>query len=130
MQMNEVHRPASGWVQRPPPNVAAEITEPGHPTAALAIPLKEDTSMLKTISAALLAVSVLAAPAFAATSGQAAPVVKAAASQDRRAERPCQDGPPSCQHHRHHRHHHRMVRLGKHHISKVAVKHAAAAKRG
>jgi hypothetical protein len=64
--------------------------------------------MLKTISAALLAVSVLAAPAFAAPSGHRHDVG----------------------HHRHHRHHHKMGALGKHHISKVAIKHAAAVKRG
>jgi hypothetical protein len=60
------------------------IDGPGHPTGHLVIPLKEETTMLKTISAALLAVSVLAAPALAA--GQAtnqatktaqAPVIKA-----------------------------------------------------
>ena len=42
------------------------IDEPGHPTGHLVIPLKEETTMFKTISAALLAVSVLAAPAMAA----------------------------------------------------------------
>ena len=42
------------------------IDEPGHPTGHLVIPSKEETTMFKTISAALLAVSVLAAPAMAA----------------------------------------------------------------
>jgi len=41
------------------------IDEPGHPTGHLVI-AQEETTMLKTISAALLAVSVLAAPAMAA----------------------------------------------------------------
>jgi hypothetical protein len=123
MQMNEVHRPASGWVQRPPPNVAAEITERGHPTVALAIPLKEDTSMLKTVS-------VLAAPAFAATSGQTAPVVKAAAAKTRTLNAHARMDRHHVSYHRHHRHHHKMAALGKHHISKVAVKHTAAARRG
>src|SRR6202158_2751420 len=55
------------------------IDGPGHPTGHLVIPLKEETTMLKTISAALLAVSVLAAPALAASSGKTtqAPVIKA-----------------------------------------------------
>src|SRR5665213_99085 len=40
------------------------INEPGHPTGRRTIP--KEISMLKTISAALLAISVLAAPAMAA----------------------------------------------------------------
>jgi hypothetical protein len=48
MKMNEGHDPASGWVQCPPPNVAAEITEPGHLTVALAIPAERGDAMLKT----------------------------------------------------------------------------------
>ena len=40
------------------------INEPGHPTGRRKIP--KEISMLKTISAALLAISVLAAPAMAA----------------------------------------------------------------
>jgi hypothetical protein len=40
------------------------INEPGHPTGRRTIP--EEIPMLKTISAALLAISVLAAPAMAA----------------------------------------------------------------
>jgi len=75
--------------------------------------------MLKTISAALLAVSVLAAPAFGATSGQTAPVAAQASM-----------GRHHVSHHRHHRHHNKMGALSKHHISKVAIKHAAAVKRG
>ena len=53
------------------------INEPGHPTGHLKIP--EETIMFKTISAALLAVSVLAAPAMAGTArsaGHAAPAAK------------------------------------------------------
>jgi hypothetical protein len=53
------------------------INEPGHPTGYLKmIPLKQETIMLKTISAALLAVSVLAAPAMAAGANQTVPAVK------------------------------------------------------
>jgi len=57
MQMNEVRRRASPRVQRATHKVARTIDEPGHPTGHLAIPLKEDATMFKTISAALLAVS-------------------------------------------------------------------------
>ena len=54
------------------------IGETGHPTGHLAIP-QEETTMFKTISAALLAASVLAAPAFAAGQSRTAhsPAVKA-----------------------------------------------------
>ena len=61
--------------------------------------------MLKTISAALVAVSVLAAPALAGTPGKTAqapvnkttqaPVIKAEQGKAEGAERQCQDGPPS-----------------------------------
>ena len=55
--------------------------------------------MLKTISAALLAVSVLAAPALAAERRQdhASAGYQGRAGEDQRAERQCQDGPPSSQ---------------------------------
>lgn len=83
--------------------------------------------MLKTISAALLAVSVLAAPAIAATSGQTAPV-KAAAARTGVLNAQASMGRHHVSHH--HRHHHQIGALGKHHISKVAIRHAAAVKRG
>ena len=67
--MNEVHRRASDWVQRAAVRFNGMIDEPGHPTASSRS--QEDTTMLKTISAALLAVSVLAvAPAMAARPGR------------------------------------------------------------
>ncbi len=77
IQMNEICRPASARVQRVTHKVAPTIDEPGHPTGHLVIPLKEETIMFKTISAALLAVSVLAAPAMAAGRTSHAPVTKA-----------------------------------------------------
>jgi hypothetical protein len=43
------------------------IDEPGHPTGTFVISVERGHPMLKTISAALLAVSVLAAPAMAGT---------------------------------------------------------------
>src|SRR4051794_19042967 len=65
IQMNEPCFGASGWVQRIQPSVVGLIDKPGHPTGSLAIGFLEETTMIKTISAALLAVSVLAAPAMA-----------------------------------------------------------------
>ena len=55
------------------------ISEPGHPTGDARDPLEEETTMLKTISAALVAVSVLAAPALAGAPGKTtqAPAIKA-----------------------------------------------------
>jgi Ni/Co efflux regulator RcnB len=85
--------------------------------------------MLKTISAALLAVSVLAAPAFAATSSQAGPVAKAATAKHRVLNAHARMD-HQVSHHRRHRHHHKAAALGKHHISKAAIKHAAPVKRG
>jgi hypothetical protein len=38
IQMNEVHRRASAWVQRAAPKVVRMIDEPGHPTGPLVIP--------------------------------------------------------------------------------------------
>src|SRR5260370_2584057 len=74
--MNEVHRCASAWVQRGDITVARMIDEPGHATGTLAVPLEEEMTMLKTISAALLAASMLAAPALAASSTDQAPAGK------------------------------------------------------
>ena len=108
------------------------IDETGQPTGHLVIPLKEETTMLKTISAALLAVSVLAAPAFAADAGKTspAPAVKTAQVKPSvlNANAKMDD------HHRHFRHHHFHKRIGAlktHRFSKVAIKHVTyAAKRG
>jgi hypothetical protein len=71
IQMNEVHRRASPRVQRAATRVVHVIDEPGHSTGHTRSPKKE-TTMFKTISAALLAVSVLAAPAMAAGYGRTA----------------------------------------------------------
>jgi hypothetical protein len=78
-QMNETRRCTSAGVQRAATRVTAMIDEPGHPTGSLAISVERGHPMLKTISAALLAVSVLAAPAMAGTAKTAhAPAVKSA----------------------------------------------------
>jgi hypothetical protein len=134
------------------------INEPGHPTGRRAIP--EETPMLKTISAALLAISVLAAPAMAAGIAKTTPVSKttAAAPVAKTAQAPAINAvkaKPSVMnsnakmgrhHHRFHRHHrfhkrfhkplhrhfHKHVGANKpHQFSKVTVKHVKTAiKRG
>jgi hypothetical protein len=102
--------------------------------------------MLKTISAALLAVSVLAAPALAATADKtaqapvtktttapvakttAAPVIKAEQSKAKLLNANARMGR---HHHGHHRHHKHMGSLKTHASPKVATKHVtSAAKRG
>jgi hypothetical protein len=104
--------------------------------------------MLKTISAALLAVSVLAAPAFAATADKAAPapvtkttqapVAKTTAAPVIKAEQikakvlnaNARMGRHHSKFHRHHRHHRHMGVLKTHTVGKVAIKHVTSAKRG
>jgi ribosomal protein L23 len=85
------------------------------------IVLKEETTMLKTISAALLAVSVLAAPALAAGQGNIAqaPVTKAQPVKATKSNT-LNANAKLIRHHRHHKH---MGALKKHHISKVTTKH-------
>jgi hypothetical protein len=99
-------------------------------------PLKQETTMLKTISAALLAVSVLAAPALAASSDKTtqAPVIKA---EQVKQVKPsalnanARMGRHHVRHARHHRAHKHMGALKTHKFSKVTIKHAAPAiKRG
>jgi hypothetical protein len=98
--------------------------------------------MLKTISAALLAVSVLAAPAMAATSGKTAqaPVIKSgevktgALNAKQVKPNTLNANARMGRHHRHyshHRFHKHAVSLKKHPLSKVTIKHVAPApKRG
>jgi len=86
--------------------------------------------MFKSISAALLAVSVLAAPAFAAT-GKAAPVTKAAAVKSSVLNANARMGGHHHQHYRHyhHRHHKHMGAIHTH--AKVGFRHASpTTKRG
>ena len=104
--------------------------------------------MFKTISAALLAVSVLAAPALAATVDKtvpapvtktsqapatrttAAPVIKAVQSKSKLLNANAKMGGHHG-HHAHHRHHKHMGALKTHASPKVATKHiTSAAKRG
>jgi hypothetical protein len=83
------------------------IDEPGHPTGTLVVPFKQETSMLKTISAALLAVSVLAAPAMAAGQGKAtqAPVIKTEQTKLVKPSVLNANARMGRHHHRHFRHH-------------------------
>jgi len=79
MQMNEVRHLTSGCVQCRLPNLLSMIDETGCSAGDLEIPIEQETTMLKTISAALLAASVFAAPVLAAESAKTtanAPVVK------------------------------------------------------
>jgi hypothetical protein len=103
MQMNEVRRGASGSVQRRVARVGGMIDEPGHP-AGYPRDFEEETTMLKTISAALLAVTVLAAPALAAnrTKTTQPPVIKAVQMKASVLNANARMGH---HHHRHHRHH-------------------------
>jgi hypothetical protein len=115
------------------------INEPGHPTGRRTIP--EEIAMLKTISAALIAVSVLAAPAMAAgiVKTTPAPVAKTAQAPAINAVKAKPsvsnaNARMSRHHHRFHRHHrfHEHVGANKpHQFSKVTVKHVKTAiKRG
>jgi hypothetical protein len=95
------------------------------------IPLKKEAIMFKTISAALLAVSVLAAPAMAAGRTSDTPVIKADHAEHSVLNA---NAKMSRHHHKHVRHHHAHKRTGapkKHSFSKVRIKHATlATKRG
>ena len=106
IQMNEIHRRASEWVQRAAIKVVSMIEEPGHPTGKLRDP-REETTMFKTISAALLAASVLAAPAMAAGHGRTthAPVIKSVHVKPSVLNANARMG---SHHHKHFRHHHRF----------------------
>jgi len=97
--------------------------------------------MLKTISAALLAVSVLAAPALAAAPGKTpqAPVIKSEPVKPNVLKANAKMGR---HHHKHYSHRHAHQRIGAmkthrvskvktHQLSKATIKHVApAAKRG
>jgi hypothetical protein len=83
------------------------IDKPGHPTGLPGDRLKE-TTMIKTISAALLAVSVLAAPAMAGTAkntADAAPVTKSVQVKPSVLNANAKMGRHHHRHVRHHRYH-------------------------
>ena len=106
--MNERHSFASGEVQRGRIKVVCVIGEV-RPSGRSADPLDEETTMLKTISAALLAVSVFAAPAFAGGYGRD---THAPAFRDGHANSRMFNayGWAGRDHHRHYRHYHRDYR--------------------
>jgi hypothetical protein len=80
--------------------------------------------MLKTISAALLAVSVLAAPSMAGTFKTAqAPVIKAVHVKASVLNANAKMGRHHQEHFRHHRSHKRMGALKTRHVAKVTIKH-------
>jgi hypothetical protein len=129
------------------------IDEPDLPAGHLQIPIEEETTMLKTISAALLAVSVIAAPAFAASQNKTAqaPVSKTVqAPLAKNAKVETKSGVLNANakmgrhHHKHYRHYRHTKKMGalKAHTkvsfkpvtkshSKVSFKHMAPiAKRG
>jgi Ni/Co efflux regulator RcnB len=83
--------------------------------------------MLKTISAALLAVSVLAAPAFAAGADKAA---QAPVTKTEQAKPDLRNANAKMGHHRHYRHHRSHKRVGAlraHQLTKVSTKHVKPA---
>jgi hypothetical protein len=129
IRMNGVRRQASARVQRLTPNVARTIDEPGHPTGHLAIPSKQEAIMFKTISAVLLAVSVLAAPAMAAGRTSQAPAIKAAHVKHSVLDANAKMNRHRHKHGRHHHAHKRTGALKKHPFSKVGTKHVTAATR-
>jgi hypothetical protein len=94
--------------------------------------MEEETTMFKTISAALLAVSVLAAPALAASPVKTtqAPVIKAEPAKSKFFNANARMGRHHTKHLRHHRHHKHIGMLKTHGTPKVAIKHVSHAKRG
>ena len=96
--------------------------------------------MFKTISAALLAVSFIAAPALAAAPAKSttapvvktttAPVIKAEPAKSKVLNANARMGRHHHKHFRHHRQHKHIGMLKTHAAPKLAVKHIAPAKRG
>jgi hypothetical protein len=98
--------------------------------------------MLKTISAALLAVSVLAAPVMAASSDKTAQAPATKSVQVKPSVLNAKQVKPNAlnanakmgrhhRHHSHHRSHKKMTALKTHQVSKATIKHVTpATKRG
>jgi hypothetical protein len=144
--MNEVRLRASAAVQRAVTKVISMISEPGRPASEPRDPLEEETIMFKTISAALVAVSVLAAPALAGAPGRTtqtpaikapvtrtvqAPVIRADQAKSKVLNANARMGRHHHKHYRHHRHHGHMGALNTHAAPKFAIKHVTPApKRG
>jgi hypothetical protein len=88
--------------------------------------------MLKMISAGLLAICVLAAPALAANPGATTPAPVTKSAELRPTVRDANAGMSHRHRHvRHHRHHSRMGALKSSHLAKVSIRHAVPSiKRG
>jgi hypothetical protein len=124
IDMNELHRRASGRVQRTLPRVEGTIDEPAiRPEDSWSLS-KEENTMLKTISAALLAVSVLAAPALAAGIGKTAqtPATKSAQLNKSVLGANAKMGRHHARHARHHHHHKKVMTQKVHSSPKAAAK--------
>jgi hypothetical protein len=139
MDMNGVRCRASGRVQRAAISLEGTIDEPGNLAGKFVIPFEGGHTMLKTISAALLAASVLAAPALAASTNKTtqAPATKSAhVNKSTEANKSALNanakmGRHHVRHSSHHRTHKKMATHKSHRSSKVAAKHfAPPAKRG
>jgi hypothetical protein len=148
--MNEIRCRASERVQRIDRNVGCTITSPTVRPLAPGL-FEEEAIMLKTISAALLAVTMIAAPALAAGTGPVvqAPTAKIVHTSTVRHAHVKSGGALNAnaqmrhhrRHHHFHHHHHRMGALKGHSKlsfkpvakshSKVSARHVApVAKRG
>jgi hypothetical protein len=129
--MNEGRPPASAWVQRATRKIVAMIDEPGQSTGHLSIPFEEETTMLKTISAALLAVSVVAAPVMAAGSSKTtqAPAAKSAQVKPNKLNANAKMSKPHVKHVRHPSVSKKVSTI-KTHQTKATIKHAPTTKRG
>ena len=93
----------------------------GHSADTFEIPATRGKTMIKTISAALLAVSLAAAPAFATT--KTAPVIKAPAVKASVLNANARMGEHHHHHVRHHFHHRKVAAKQTH--AKVGFRHAA-----
>jgi hypothetical protein len=144
--MNEVRRCASDTVQRASTKFISMIDQTGHSdrSTSRSNQLKE-TTMLKKISAALIAVSMLAAPAMAASTAktETAPITKSvapAAKPQLKSSVRNANAKMVRHHHRHYSHHrsHKQMSAAKinkvsktNKVSKVTIKPVGSAtKRG
>jgi hypothetical protein len=137
--MNEVCLRASEWVQRDTASLTALIDKPGQPTGPLRDRHRQETTMLKTFSAIVIAASMLAAPAMAGGLERNATSHKAAGTE-RHVQLPAKVlnanakmGHRHSYHHRHvrpHFHFHKKLGLGHGHKHTAIKTTAAHIKRG
>jgi hypothetical protein len=137
-EMNEACPASSEWVQRSVASLTALIDKPGQPTGQLRDRDRQETTMLKKISTALIVVSMLAAPAMAAGIAKTtpAPITKPVTSADNKVQ--AKPGVLNANakmvrhHHRHARPHHRFhKKMSVHKVHKhTAIQTTVAHKRG